>query len=85
MSDEPKYTHHSLNVHPSEKAIAGEVSAETGIDIAFKALLLSAPRTTNNPADDMVGVYCKTDSDAARFERAFERRRWENSKNPQGE
>ena len=82
MSDEPKYTHHSLNIDLAEKAVADEVSAEVGIEIKFKAPLWSG---LESPTKDTVGVYCKTDSDAARFERAFERRRWENSKNPQGE
>ena len=82
MSDEPKYTHHSLNIDLAEKDVADEVSAEAGIDIAFKAPLWSG---TESPIEDTVGVYCKTDSDAARFERAFEWRRWEDSKRPRGE
>ena len=82
MSKEPKYIHHCLNVQSAEKVVADEVSAEVGIDIEFKAPLWSG---LESPTKDTVGVYCKTDSDAARFERAFERRRWENSKNPQGE
>jgi hypothetical protein len=79
MSDEPKHIHHSLNIQLAEKAVADEVSAEIGIEIAFKAPLWSSPENT---VEDTVGVFCKTDSDAARFERAFERRRWEDSKRP---
>ena len=77
MSDEPKYTHHSLNIDLAEKDVADEVSAEIGIEIELKAPLWSSPE---NFVGDTVGVYCKTDSDAARFERAFERRRWEDQK-----
>jgi hypothetical protein len=39
MSEEPKYLHHNLNMHSAEKAVAGEVSAEAGIDIEFKKTL----------------------------------------------
>lgn len=85
MSREPEYIHHSLNIQSAEKAVADEVSAEAGIDIEFKEPLWSGPGTIEYSIEDMVGVYCKTDSDAVRFERAFERRRWEDSKNPQGE
>ena len=80
MGNESKYTHHSLNIHLPEKAVAEDVSAEADIEIELKEPLRS---DTENPAENMVGVYCKTDSDAARFERAFDRRRWEDSKSPQ--
>jgi hypothetical protein len=82
MSRDPKYIDHSLDIHLAEKVVADEVSAEAGIDIEFKEALWFAPA---NPAKDMVGVYCKTYSDAIWFEHAFGRRRWEDSKSPQGE
>jgi hypothetical protein len=82
MSREPKYTHPSLNLHRAEKSVAEEVSAEADIEIEFKEPLWSV---TENPTEDMIGVFCKTDSDAARFERALEVRRWEDRKIPGGE
>ena len=82
MSRETRYKHHILNVFLTEKAIAEEVAAEAGIDIEFKKPRWYGPAEA---VEDMVGVYCETAGQAARFRRAFSRRRWEDSKGPGGE
>ena len=84
MKGDAKYIHHSLNVFLTEKAVAGEVSAEAGIDIEFKEpLWLGSGRPEDSPGD-MLGVFCKTKDDAAWFKRAFRQRRWEDGKKPGG-
>jgi hypothetical protein len=83
-SEETKYIHHSLNIDPVLKAVAGEVAEEAGIQIEFKAPHWG-PKGVENYPDNLVGVFCETARDAELFCVAFAIRRWEDSKNSQGE
>ena len=56
MSKEPKYMHHSLNIHLADKAVADEVSAEADIEIEFKEPLWSGPEIF---VEDTVRVFCE--------------------------
>jgi len=84
MSEEETHKSPSLPIYLAELDLANEVASEVNISIDFRPFLLTSSPLRNQP-DAMISVYCKTQSDAARFERAFERRRWEDSKRPGGE
>ena len=84
MSKADTHPYHSVNIDLTEQVLAREVATESEIDIHIRQQKRIKNQKTKE-GHDFVGVYCQTQSDAARFERAFERRRWEDSKNPQGE
>ena len=83
MSKVDTHPHHSVNIDLTERDLANEIAVESEIDIHIRQQKRTkSPRTKEG--HDFVGVYCKTESDTVRFERAFEQRRWEDSKSPQG-
>ena len=84
MSKADTHPYHSVSIDLTEQALAREVATECGIDIHIRQPK-RIKNTKTKEGHDFVGVYCKTQTDAVRFERAFERRRWEDSKSPGGE
>jgi hypothetical protein len=85
MSKGDTHQHLSLSIDLAEQALAIEVASETDISIDIRAPFWSGPDGAEDGVPDKIGVFCESEERAALFKRAFGVRRWEDSKNPQGE